>query len=142
MFALLRMALFLCVVLALLPSSGAKQDTKQDTVASSGQVGASDAVAAASATVADMWQFCTRQAQACAIGSHAAVAFGQRAEAGAKMVYNMITERAAPVETGSIDAAHKPAALPSQDTLNAVDIAPAWQAPHAPRRVVRNKHGA
>jgi hypothetical protein len=138
MFALLRMALFLCVVLALLPSSGAKQDT----VASSGQVGASDAVAAASATVADMWQFCTRQAQACAIGSHAAVAFGQRAEAGAKMVYNMITERTAPVETGSIDAAHKPAALPSQDTLNATDIAPTWQAPHAPRRVARNKHGA
>lgn len=144
MFALLRMALFLGVVLALLPSGGAKQDT----AAPSGQIAASDAVAAASATVADMWQFCTRQAQACAIGSHAAVAFGQRAEAGAKMVYNMISERAAPVgtapvETGSIDAARKPAAVPSQDTLNATDIAPAWQAPRVPRRVARNtKHGA
>jgi hypothetical protein len=138
MFSLLRMALLLCIVLALLPTGG----VKHDAATPSAQIGTSDAVAAASATVSDMWHFCTRQPQACEVGSHAAAVFSQRAEAGAKMVYNMITERAAPVETGSIDAANKPAALPSQDTLNAVDIAPAWQAPHAPRRVVRNKHGA
>jgi len=137
MFSLLRMALFLCVVLALLPAGGMKQDAATPNAA----VGASDAVAAASATVSDMWQFCTRQPQACAIGSHAAVAFGQRAEAGAKMVYKLVSERAAaPTETGSIsDSARKPAAKSSQDTLTATDIAPAWR---GPRQVTHDKHGA
>jgi len=136
MFSFLRMALFLCVVLALLPTGGAKQDAATP----SAQIGASDAVAAASATVFDMWQFCSRQPQACAVGSHAAAAFGQRAEAGAKMVYQFISERAAPSETGSIDeAARRPVAKSSQDTLTATDIAPAW---HGPRRVAHNKHGA
>ena len=129
MFSLLRMALLCCVVLALLPSGGAKPDPATP----SAQVGAGDAVAAASATVSDMWHFCTRQPQACEIGSHAAAAFTQRAEAGAKMVYRLVSERASPTETGSIaDAARKPAAKtsqdkPSQDTLNATDIAPAWR---------------
>jgi Family of unknown function (DUF5330) len=137
MFSLLRMALFLCVVLALLPTGG----VKQDTATPSARMGASDAVAAASATVSDMWQFCTRQPQACAVGSHAAVTFGQRAEAGAKMVYRLVSERAAaPAETGSIaDAARRPAAKSSQDTLTATDIAPPW---HGPRRVAHNKQGA
>jgi hypothetical protein len=136
MFSLLRMALFLCVVLALLPSGGAKPDAATP----SAQIGASDAVVAASATASDMWQFCTRQPQACAVGSHAVVAFSQRAGAGAKMVYNMISERAVPAETGSIaDTARKAAAKPSQDTLTATDIAPAW---HGPRRVTHDKHGA
>jgi hypothetical protein len=135
MFSFLRMALFLCVVLALLPTGGAKQDATTP----SAQIGASDAVAAASATVSDMWNFCTRQPQACAMGSHAAAAFGQRAEAGAKMVYNLISERAAPADTGSIGGpARKSAVAPSQDTLSATDIAPAW---HDPRRVAHSKHG-
>jgi len=137
MFSFLRMALFLCVVLALLPTGGAKQDAATPGA----QIGASDAVAAASATVFDMWQFCSRQPQACAVGSHAAVAFGQRAEAGAKMVYKLVSERAAvPIETGSIsDAARRPAAKSSQDTLTATDIAPAWR---GARRLAHNKHGA
>jgi len=141
MFSLLRMALFLCVVLALLPTGGAKQDAATP----SAQIGATDAVAAASATVSDMWNFCARQPQACAVGSHAAAAFGQRAEAGAKMVYGLISERAAseraaPAATGSItEAARKPAAKTSQDTLSATDIAPAWR---AARPVPHNKHGA
>ncbi len=137
MFSLLRIALFLCVVLALLPSGGAKQDAATP----SAQIGATDAVVAASATVSDMWQFCARQPQACAVGSHAVSAFSQRAEAGAKMVYNMISERAAaPAETGSIaDTARKPVAKSSQDTLTATDIAPAWRGPH---RVAHDKHGA
>jgi len=143
MFSLLRMALLLCVVLALLPTGG----TKQDTATPSAQIGASDAVVAASATVSDMWQFCTRQPQACEVGSHAAAVFTQRAEAGAKMVYNFISARTgsespapAPAETGSIaDTARKSDAKPSQDTLTATDIAPQWR---APRRVARNKRGA
>jgi len=136
MFFLLRMALFFGVILVLLPSGGSKQ-----TAATPGaQVGALDAVSAASATVADMRQFCTRQPQACAVGSQAAAVLGERAQAGARMIYEFISERAAPRETGSIAAkATKPAVKSSQDTLTAADIAPPWR---GPRRDAHNKHGA
>lgn len=140
MFFLLRMALLLSVILALLPSGGAKKSDAPGT-----EVSAVDAVSAASATVSDMWQFCTRQPQACAIGSHAAAAFGERAQAGARMVYGYISERSGSgsgsgqIETGSITRPIRPAIKASQDTLTATDLAPAWR---GPRRDTRNKHGA
>jgi len=140
MFFLIRMAFWLSVVLVLLPSGGAKQ-----TAAAPGaEIGAAGAVSAASATVADMRHFCTRQPEACALGSQAAVAFGQRAQAGAKMVYELINERTAPRETGSIATKGiKPtvtlAAKPSQNTLTPADLAPAWRGAH---REAHNQRGA
>src|SRR3981189_901041 len=98
MFFLIRMAFWLSIVLVLLPSGGAKQTA----AAPSAESGAVEAVSAASATVGDMRQFCPRQPEACALGSQAAVAFGQRAQAGAKMVYELINERTTPRETGSV----------------------------------------
>ncbi len=91
-----------------------------------------------------MRQFCTRQPDACALGSQAAVAFGQRAQAGAKMVYEFINEHAAPRETGSIATRRtKPAvvlaAKPSQNTLTPADLAPAWR---GPQRDVHIQNGA
>jgi hypothetical protein len=135
MFWLFRMALILGVILALLPSGGSKQIAATPRA----DVGASDAVTAASATVSDMWNFCTRQPHACEVGSHAAVALGARAEAGARMVYAFFSERAAPHDTGSIDVRPANAAKSSQDTLTAADIAPGWR---GARRDARNKHGA
>ena len=138
MFFLIRMAFWLSVVLVLLPSGGAKQTA----AAPSPEIGALGAVSAASATVSDMRHFCTRQPEACALGSQAAVTFGQRAQAGAKMVYELINERAAPRETGSIaPKAAKPAlaAKPSQNTLTAADLTPAWRGAH---REAQNRNGA
>jgi hypothetical protein len=139
MFFLIRMAFWLSVVLVLLPSGGAKQ-----TAAAPGtEIGAAGAVSAASATVSDMRHFCTRQPEACALGSQAAVAFGQRAQAGAKMVYELINERTAPRETGSIGKGTKPsvalAAKPSQNTLTPADLTPAWRGVH---REAHNQRGA
>jgi hypothetical protein len=140
MFFLIRMAFWLSVVLVLLPSGGAKQ-----TAAAPGtEIGAAGAVSAASATVSDMRHFCARQPEACALGSQAAVAFGQRAQAGAKMVYELINERAAPRETGSIAGKGiKPAVAlagkPSQNTLTPADLAPAWRGVH---REAHSQRGA
>jgi hypothetical protein len=145
MFFLIRMALFFGVILVLLPSGGSKQNAASGT-----QVGALDAVSAASATFSDMRQFCTRQPQACAVGSQVTAMLGERAQAGARTVYDFISERAAshetapretaPRETGSIAARPtRPAAHSSQDTLTAADIAPPWR---GPRRDAHNKHGA
>jgi hypothetical protein len=138
MFFLIRMAFWLSVVLVLLPSGGSKQNAAMP----SADIGAGQAVSAASATVADMSKFCSREPQACAVGSQAAVAFGERAQAGAKMVYDFINERAAPRDTGSIASKATRAATAaksSQDTLTAADLAPAWR---GPRRDVHSKHGA
>ncbi len=57
------------------------------------KVGATDAVVAAGAAVSDMSSFCDRQPEACVVGAQAAVAIGQRAQAGAKMVYDFVSER-------------------------------------------------
>jgi len=140
MFFLLRMTFWISLVLVLLPSGG-----KQDAAMPSAGSGAAEAVSAATATVADMRQFCTRQPDACVAGSQAAIAFGQRAQAGARMVYDFFSERAAPRETGSIaakparPAPAKPANAKSQDTLSASDQAPAWRGPH---RDAHTKPGA
>jgi hypothetical protein len=140
MFFLLRMAFWMSVVLVLLPSGGSQQHT---ATAPSAELGAIETLSAASATVSDMRQFCSRQPDACAIGSQAAVAIGQRAQAGAKMVYDFISERAAPRETGSVTTRPRQvaaqAAARSQDTLTAADLVPAWR---GPRRETHNKPGA
>src|ERR1700719_5404747 len=96
MFFLLRMAFWLGVVLVLLPSGSAQHATQTS------DVGASDAVSAASATVRDMRGFCGRQPDACTVGSQVAVSLGYRAQAGAKMLYDFLTEALAPHETGSL----------------------------------------
>lgn len=139
MFFLLRMTFWISLVLVLLPSGG-----KHSAAVPSTDAGAREAVSAASATVSDMRQFCTRQPTACALGSQAAIAFGQRAQAGAKRIYDFISERTAPHDSSSVASkSTKPApsssAKSSQDTLTAADVAPNWRGPH---REVHNKHGA
>ncbi len=89
MFFLLRMAFWLMVVFALLPLAKSPDTGKVP------QVAATDAVSAATAAVSDMAQFCTRQPTACEIGGQAATVVSQRAQAGAKMVYEYITEKKA-----------------------------------------------
>ena len=96
MFFLLRMAFWLGVVLILLPSGSAQH------AAQSSDVGTSEAISAASATVRDMRGFCTRQPDACTVGSQVAVSLGYRAQAGAKMLYDFLTEALAPKETGAL----------------------------------------
>ena len=139
------MTFWLGVVLVLLPSGGAKE-----TSPASGQgsaVSANEAVSAASATVSDMRHFCTRQPEACAVGAQAAAALGQRAQAGAKMVFEFLNERYGS-RANAPDAQVSPtksAGIPgkaSQHTLTPIDIAPAWRGPEQSRKDVQNRHPA
>jgi hypothetical protein len=122
MMFLLRAAFWLGLVLVLLPSGGTKSDTPT-------QVSAADAVSAATAAVSDLSQFCARQPTACEVGSQAALALGERAQAGAKMLYEFFSERGAAHEaTGSIETTG--GAVPaSQHTLRRSDEAPVWRGP-------------
>jgi len=115
MFFLLRVAFWLSIVLVLMPS-GAPQSNAP-------KIDTGDAVSAAFAAVSDMGSFCDRQPEACDIGGKAAIAFGQRAQAGAKFLFEALSEKMAPVETGSING-HK---MSSQDTLTAEDLKPVWR---------------
>jgi hypothetical protein len=139
MFFLLRVAFWLIIVLALLPSGSGTQPGAQAKVA------ASDAMVAAGAVISDMSNFCVRQPDACVAGTNAALAIGQRAQAGARMVYDFVGEHAARGDadrgdkTGSVSA-HKLVAFGavpvSQNTLKPSDLEPAWQGPPARTQAV------
>ncbi len=128
MFFLLRVAFWLSIVLILLPSGDYQPRNSAPTI------GAADAVIAASAAVSDMSGFCARQPDACEVGGQAAVVLGQRAQAGARYLFDILQERVAnpaPTQTGSISVKTVPA---SQDTLTASDRAVQWQIPPMPPR--------
>ncbi|MDB5583200.1 MAG: hypothetical protein JWR80_8376 [Bradyrhizobium sp.] len=145
MFFLLRMAFWLGLVLVLLPREKTPESDKLP------QLGASEAVSAATAAVSDMGQFCKRQPAACEVGGQAATVIGQRAQDGARKLYQIITDktdnktektektdkkaadRKAPDHTGSIgggdDAnASLPQAAP-RDTLTPDDMMAEWRGP-------------
>jgi len=124
MMFLLRAAFWLTIVALLLPA-GRSQSTPPQA-----RVGAVEAVSAAGAAVSDMSQFCKRQPEACDFGSQAAAALGEKAQAGAKLLYDLLSDRRAPTE-----ASNRPAPAPnaSQHTLTPADVAPAYRGPE-PRK--------
>jgi hypothetical protein len=138
MFFLLRMTFWLGLVLVLLPSGSSQQPQGS-------QVAASEAISAASATVGDLRQFCARQPDACTVGSHVASQLGTRAQAGARMLYEFVTENLKRKEAGSDNAGRdgKPTAdravadKDSQNTLTPADLATPWRGT-APRKDARH----
>jgi hypothetical protein len=131
MFFLLRVAFWFTVVLALLPSGGAQQSAQASAQT---KVGPTEAVVAAGAAVSDMGSFCERQPEACVVGAQAAVAIGQRAQAGAKMVYEFFNDHASHGTSSSgprlaATVRTVPASPGSQNTLKDSDLDAAWQGP-------------
>ena len=129
MFFLLRLVFWVGLVLVLLPRDKTPDSDKTP------QIGASEAVSAATAAVSDMGQFCKRQPTACEVGGQAATVIGQRAQAGARKLYQIITDKRSPDHTGSIggmesaDAAQGEAA---RDTLTGDDMQIEWQGTSPP----------
>jgi hypothetical protein len=127
---LLRMAFWLTVILALLPSGGSQPTPTIN-------VSALEAMSAAKATVTDMGSFCGRQPDACSVGSQAAVAIGHRAQAGAKMLYDYFNEHFGSQDAGTTANAANGTALPlptprpSQHTLSPAELAPGWRGPQS-----------
>ena len=137
---LLRITFWLGLVLVLLPRDKTPESEKLPPI------GAADAVQAATAAVSDMTQFCNRQPTACEVGGHAASIIGQRAQDGAKKLYQIINDKKeqitkdknekndkkAPDHTGSIAMAGEGDAVSSEaprDTLSQDDLALEWRGP-------------
>jgi hypothetical protein len=127
MFFLLRMAFWLGLVLVLLPRDKTPESDKLP------QLGASEAVSAATAAVSDMSQFCKRQPAACEVGGQAATVIGQRAQAGARKLYQIITDKHASDHTGSIGgvsgANQRTGSAAPPDTLTPDDLEAEWRLP-------------
>lgn len=122
MFFLLRMAFWLGLVLVLLPRDQAPDSAKLP------QVGAAEAISAATAAVSDMSQFCTRQPAACEVGGQAATVIGHRAQDGARKLYRIITDKRSSDETGSIRSQTDAAASSgARSTLTADDLRITWR---------------
>jgi hypothetical protein len=117
---LLRTAFWLTVVALLLPLSPSQR------TGSASQVSTGEAVSAASAAVSDMRQFCARQPDACVVGSQALTSFGLKARAGAKMLYDFLTEHFGG-EPGTADTAGRTVGKPPQNTLSPADLAAPWR---------------
>ena len=138
---LLRITFWLGLVLVLLPRDKTPESEKLP------QIGAADAVQAATAAVSDVTQFCKRQPAACEVGGQAATIIGQRAQDGAKKIYQMINDKKeqleknektdskkAPDHTGSIALAGEGDATSNEaprDTLSQDDLALEWRGPAA-----------
>jgi len=118
MFFLMRTAFWLSIVIVLLPAP--------ESMKSESGVGAAQAVSAASATFSDVSQFCTRQPDACQIGSQALVHFGHKAQASAKWLYDTLTSKAGSAQTPA-EPGKAVAENDSQNTLTQSDTMPAWR---------------
>jgi hypothetical protein len=139
MFFLLRTAFWASVGLVLLATFAPGQPS---TVPA--EIAASDAVNAASATFADLSGLCTRRPDACEAGSNFAMAFAQRAETGAKILYDFVgarlskqdlaegqdrQDRSTSGAAGTAEPAPTHAAKASQNTLTSADMVPPWHGP-------------
>ncbi len=138
---LLRITFWLGLVLVLLPRDKTPESDKAP------QISATEAVQAATAAVSDMSQFCKRQPAACEVGGQAATMIGQRAQDGARKLYQMINDKnekkdqtapdnkKAPDHTGSIpeaDPTEPSIAEAPHDTLTPDDLALDWRGPETP----------
>lgn len=122
---LIKAAFWLTIVVLLLPSDRTKEQ-------SHAQVSPLEALGAAQAAVEDASGFCTRNPSACEVGSQALQNFGEKAQYGAKLLYEFLTakfsdDKSAQTTTGSIRMPPKP----GEHTLTPADLEPAWSGPES-----------
>lgn len=116
---LIRTAFWLTLVILVLPTNA--EDQRQ-------------VYGSAEAAVKDMRSFCTRNPDVCDKSRDAFDVFSQKAQFGAKMLMNFVTETAAqmPSEGDKGDSGRRFPAFfrkDSQNTLTSDDVEPGWAGP-------------
>jgi len=122
---LIKAAFWLTIVVLFLPAGAGKE---RDALRA--QVSPIEALGAAQAAVEDASGFCSRQPDACQVGSQAFQTFGEKAQHGAKLLYEFLSAHFADKDptrgtTGSIKTEPKP----GQHTLTPDDLEPSWGGP-------------
>jgi hypothetical protein len=108
---LIRAAFWLSVVIMFIPG-----DPQSDTPAP--RVTVIETLVAARAVVADLSNFCERNPDVCVTGNAAFQVFAEKAQNGAKMLYQYLDKK---FESGGTDD--------EQGTLTGDDRTPDWQGP-------------
>lgn len=121
MFFLLRVAFWLSIVVALLPA-GPKTNPNAP------EVSTFEAIGAASAALKDARGFCVREPEACTVGSQALQVFAQKAQNGARMLYEFMSSNSAE-SISKHDGPTGSTPRPGRDTLSAEDREVPWLAP-------------
>jgi hypothetical protein len=123
MFFLIRTAFWLSIVVMLLP-------TPESAKVPEAQFSTGQAISAASATVSDMGQFCSRQPAACDVGSSMLSYLGHKAVASAKWAYEAMTTKSDAGPTALTKTSPRVIDIDnSQNTLTASDTTPGWRGP-------------
>jgi hypothetical protein len=125
---LIRTAFWLSLVILLLPAGNSSGDAIQPAQPDV-DVTAGAALGAARDTIADFSAFCLRNPDTCATGSAALRVFGQKAQNGARMVYEYLADLQIEDDLGR-DRADSPEG-PGTDTLRAEDLEIPWQGPES-----------
>ncbi len=121
MFFLLRVAFWLSIVVVLLPA-GPKSDPNAPAVSTF------EAFGAAQAALKDARGFCSREPEACTIGSQAIQVFAQKAQNGARMLYEFMSSNSAE-QNARNDGPTGSTPKPGRDTLTAEDREAPWLTP-------------
>jgi hypothetical protein len=116
---LIKVAFWLTIMVLLLPTDSAKQTQ-------TAQVSPIEALSAAQAAVSDATDFCTRKPDACEIGSQAFQSFGEKAQYGAKLLYEFLSNRFADKADSTSATGSIRERKAGQYTLTPSDIDPAW----------------
>ena len=120
----IKAAFWLTIVVLLLPTEPSTQEQTP-------QVSAIEALSAAQTAVEDASGFCGRNPDACSVGSQAFQSFGEKAQYGAKLLYEFLSARFAgdaQIATGSIETPYQP----GRHTLTPSDLDAAWSAAPQP----------
>lgn len=137
---IIRTILLLGAVAFLMPAP--PEDRMAMTAQTSDDPPATEFLAAAVSTVADMRDFCTRRASVCDTAHYLAVKFEGRAKYSIELLYEWanqsnsttLSEQAQgeQVTTGSFASGE--AETPGQNTLQLEDLIPEWRAPKSPNQ--------
>lgn len=135
---LLRVGFCLGLIAFFLPASHG------EPAADEAQVRPAEAFVAASAAFSDMRQFCSRQPDACSVGSQAAAVVGQKAQAAAKIAYEFLaaqigTDPSSPAQ-GNAGLWATAAGEKARNTLTEADRALPWRGQPPRPALLATKH--
>jgi hypothetical protein len=128
MWFLVKCAFWLSIVVMVLPTPEGERR------ADAAQVSAAEAASVLTTALADARGFCSRNPDACTTGAQALQTFGEKAQNGARMLHDFISEQLAqsrhlsPPPGSRARSGDRPA-IEGQDTLTPRDLEPAWRAP-------------
>ena len=124
---LIRTAFWLTLVILILPAEK-QTDGHPGDASAQASVTAGEAFGAAQNAVSDLSSFCNRNQSTCDTGRTAARVFTEKAQYGAKLLYNMMSESGVPAPAAQ-PMKPQAAITPSQNTLTPSDLEPVWRGP-------------